>query len=620
MNKLNFVAFKKFFSKISVKIFFLNLFLSFIFFFFLENKMQFNFKVFICSGITSFLCWEFIEICSNLIKNKILKTIYFLLVSFLVTLLYVSTFFLFREFQNFINASMIKYVFDDYSFLFLYIKVYLFNLKGILFLVIWLGLFFGIFYKHIFQRKVKNIVKEIIKIILIIVSILVLLNQTKKLVLNKFRLLDESFLMGIKNLKSLEKQNNLKLYNSFDRLTVKKSESPSDFNILLIINESFNKYGLGIYGMKSEYAKFINDYLDSVKDRLVVFHNFYSNAGCTDVSIPSIMTGVSPENSLEKLHLLPLIWSYAKAKSMKSVFASAQNYNWVNFDTFLFSLPNSPDYFKTALDTNEPIIHDCGIDDLKAVKYFKKDLEKLNKDEKFLAIYNSNALHSPFQQSSKYLKNDKKSDFKYDNALYILDYAWKEIFDFFEEKNLLKDTIIIFTGDHSTPLTNNIVRLYSMKKDTLNIPFFIIFPEKFIKEHKDLFDNIKKNETVLASNIDIIPTIMTILNLEEKNSEIVNLLDGKSLFKDIKDRIVIMSNNTEFRRQDIELFAIYCDKNSFTFSTQEKEAFYDLEKDPLQKNNIWDEISNDKKEKIFDIIKNNKRLQEIYNEGKKIEK
>ena len=158
-----------------------------------------------------------------------------------------------------------------------------------------------------------------------------------------------------------------------------------------------------------------------------------------------------------------------------------------------------------------------------------------------------------------------------------------------------------------------------MKKDTLNIPFFIIFPEKFIKEHKDLFDNIKKNETVLASNIDIIPTIMTILNLEEKNSEIVNLLDGKSLFKDIKDRIVIMSNNTEFRRQDIELFAIYCDKNSFTFSTQEKEAFYDLEKDPLQKNNIWDEISNDKKEKIFDIIKNNKRLQEIYNEGKKIE-
>lgn len=256
---------------------------------------------------------------------------------------------------------------------------------------------------------------------------------------------------------------------------------------------------------------------------------------------------------------------------MKSIFCSAQRYNWANFDRFLFGIQNESDYVKTASEIKSHIVHDCGVDDMIAVEYFKKDLEKIKEDEKFLAIYNSNALHAPYQEDSKYLKNENKSNFRYENALFIVDNAWKKNFEFFEEKKLLEDTIIIFTGDHSTCLDNRNVRIYSMRKDSLNIPFFIIFPEKFIKRHQDLFNKIKSNENVLASNIDIIPTIISLLELEEGNEEIIKLLDGKSLFSDIEKRNIYILNNTEFRRTERECFAIYSDEYSFAFMTYEKE-------------------------------------------------
>ena len=62
------------------------------------------------------------------------------------------------------------------------------------------------------------------------------------------------------------------------------------------------------------------------RNSFVVFHHAFSNSSATDVSMPSILTGVAPFESGHKLHEMPFLWDWGHAAGMRTWALSSFRY------------------------------------------------------------------------------------------------------------------------------------------------------------------------------------------------------------------------------------------------------------------------------------------------------
>ena len=69
----------------------------------------------------------------------------------------------------------------------------------------------------------------------------------------------------------------------------------------------------------------------------VVFPKGYANSNTTNVSIPSLLTGLSPDATSTDFHTLPVAWNYAKAAQSQTFLFTSQDWTWEHFDHFFFS-------------------------------------------------------------------------------------------------------------------------------------------------------------------------------------------------------------------------------------------------------------------------------------------
>jgi len=116
---------------------------------------------------------------------------------------------------------------------------------------------------------------------------------------------------------------------------VSEADIGDTYNIVLVINESFGKDYLPFYGKQGRSTPFLERWIRSEKDKFVIFRNAFSNSTATDLSVPSILTGVAPYEDNEKPRRMPLLWDWAKAVGYKTVLVSSQRYTWSDFDKFL---------------------------------------------------------------------------------------------------------------------------------------------------------------------------------------------------------------------------------------------------------------------------------------------
>jgi glucan phosphoethanolaminetransferase (alkaline phosphatase superfamily) len=212
-------------------------------------------------------------------------------------------------------------------------------------------------------------------------------------------------------------------------------------------------------------------------DHFFLFDYAHTNSTATDVSVPSMLTGVAPWESGRKVHTLPLLWDWAKAGGMRTLFVSAKVYSWGNLNSFLLS--PGPDIFVTPAEMKAPLFNDVGVDEMIAVRKFCDELRALPYGSRFLAMYNSSALHWPFQQTSPLLASEPRSASRYQNAAAILDEAFRELYSCLDSTGLLENTLLIMTSDHgdADKLEHGRVhRLYCFYDEITNIPFLIRTP------------------------------------------------------------------------------------------------------------------------------------------------
>jgi glucan phosphoethanolaminetransferase (alkaline phosphatase superfamily) len=134
--------------------------------------------------------------------------------------------------------------------------------------------------------------------------------------------------------------------------------------IILMLYESWGLQELAFYGAQQNPMPALNSWIEREPGQFLVFENAFTNSTTTDVSIPSMMTGVAPWESTDKLHERPLVWDWAKAAGMHTVLVSSKGFSWQHFSRFFFS-PGPHDKI-TRQTEGHPIVNDIGFDEILA--------------------------------------------------------------------------------------------------------------------------------------------------------------------------------------------------------------------------------------------------------------
>ena len=524
--------------------------------------------------------------------NFIMKHVFALLFSFLFVGLIISNGFVFNEFGQCLNASMINFVIKDLHYLLDYFKTYLVSFYGVVFLM---GVY-GFYWLWRPKERVKGVRYKKRTYFFITVLVLLFILQIdflrKKAVIYQLPIV-ASTLVGVAELSINNLSHRTLIYPLFNSKRARLNSHSLNKklpNVILVLNESWGKnQGLPFYQNPDENAMpKLTNRIQLSPENWAVFNQALTNSTATDVSVPSVLTGVAPYESGAQLHYMPLLWDWAKAAKKNTFLLTSQRFSWGHFDDFFFS--SSLDKHFSAEDSKAPIINDLGIDDLIMIEELENVLHSISNESGFVGVINTNCLHAPYQQTSNQLGSQPQYKTNYKNALSILDETLERVFKTLGNK--LDDTIIIISSDHGEePLYTKHAapRIYSFYEEFFGIPFLIYLPKKWQGEYPDLAKQIKKNTNTTIQNIDIFPTIAHLLSLDKINPNIFQQFQGHSLASVIPDdRYIIGLNTNDNRWWNQEGIGIAQGSYRWIGSNVSGIFYSDLRLDLDQVNNQWD--------------------------------
>ncbi|WP_082743083.1 sulfatase-like hydrolase/transferase [Methylobacterium aquaticum] len=344
----------------------------------------------------------------------------------------------------------------------------------------------------------------------------------------------------------------------------KNPESRSCRNIIVFVNESAGDDIRSPVHPSRSLADAIRE-VSQRPDSWICPSNIFTNSSCTDVILPTILTGCAPIESFEKLHALPLIFQLAKSNNINTAIFTSTILTWCNFDQFLCS--PSIDTIYSADRAGLPIINDFSGDDFIAASEASNYI-KQQKGNICIFIY-FKSLHTPFQsESSCQIPSSMKA--RRERAAYITTESHRIVIDALHETGRFDESLIFCLGDHGETLGNDgtnaeLAGARAIKfSETILKPLFIIKPPKSITT--SMKNNLATNAARLITMYDIAPTIADYLGVGlPKGMQ----YKGYSMFHPIPiDRISYALNTNEWRSWPQSCVAIARGRDRITIDYQ----------------------------------------------------
>ncbi len=367
-----------------------------------------------------------------------------------------------------------------------------------------------------------------------------------------------------------------------------KTKKQPQFNILLIIFESLRAQNMQIYGYGRETTPFLCSLSRSNPDSLYVFEKNFTVSTTTMLAIPAILTGVTPEQPGVYFETFPFLWEYAGMINYKTFFISSQSMNWYRFDRY-YSL-GRPDYFWNRDNSGLPSFNDFGIDDSLTVEWLNRHIAK-NAKRPFFGVMQFNTTHYPYKVPEKDIKWSGKYIDRYDNSVLRQDALLEKIFRNLSELGLLKNTVVIMTGDHGEAFKehNSIGHIDTYNSETVSIPLIMYVPPRINSLINSL--QLRANTAINTSNADITPTVINMLGVRDDKqvSRIYRNFTGKNLMAYIdRDRDIITLNSSEIMKFNSGVSLI---KDNYHYILRTnivpyRKELYNHKTDPMELNNI----------------------------------
>ena len=310
-----------------------------------------------------------------------------------------------------------------------------------------------------------------------------------------------------------------------ERTNVQSGMSPKK-NVVMIMIESLSfKY---IDYLSGQYYG-VTPNIDRFARNGLVFENFFANGQRSVDGAQSILTGIPP------LPGMPDITALSVNYSSLGQLASDNHYRTIFLTTTLreaFSMDliagaaGFDDYhgledYPLLLNYIDAADRPLGWD-YEAFMYLLKQLEgeKLN----YVAFVNASSDHTPFarmQEPFNQYEHGTDTEGGYLNMLHYTDWALGEFINEYKKRKDFEETVFIITADHALPHFQGVEPYGKFR-----IPLIIYSPKNISPGRSQMF----------ASQIDLFPTIIKLLDFEGKYSAIgKNILDTEKSFAVVKD-------------------------------------------------------------------------------------
>ena len=310
-----------------------------------------------------------------------------------------------------------------------------------------------------------------------------------------------------------------------ERTNVQSGMSPKKNVVMIMIESLSSKYIDYLSGQN--YGVTLN--IDRFARNGLVFENFFANGQRSVDGAQSILTGIPP------LPGMPDITSLSVNYSSLGQLASDNHYRTIFLTTTLresFSMDliagaaGFDDYhgledYPLLLNYIDAADRPLGWD-YEAFMYLLKQLE--GEKSNYVAFVNASSDHTPFarmQEPFNQYEHGTDTEGGYLNMLNYTDWALGEFINEYKKRKDFDETVFIITADHALPHFQG-----SDPYGKFRIPLIIYSPKNISPGKSQMF----------ASQIDLFPTIIKLLDLEGKYSAIgKNILDTEKSFAVVKD-------------------------------------------------------------------------------------
>ena len=310
-----------------------------------------------------------------------------------------------------------------------------------------------------------------------------------------------------------------------ERTNVQSGMSPKKNVVMIMIESLSSKYIDYLSGQN--YG--VTPNIDRFARNGLVFENFFANGQRSVDGAQSILTGIPP------LPGMPDITALSVNYSSLGQLASDNHYRTIFLTTTLresFSMDliagaaGFDDYhgledYPLLLNYIDAADRPLGWD-YEAFMYLLKQLE--GEKSNYVAFVNPCSDHTPFarmQEPFNQYEHGTDTEGGYLNMLHYTDWALGEFINEYKKRKDFEETVFIITADHALPHFQGVEPYGKFR-----IPLIIYSPKNISPGRSQMF----------ASQIDLFPTIIKLLDLEGKYSAIgKNILDTEKSFAVVKD-------------------------------------------------------------------------------------
>ena len=306
-----------------------------------------------------------------------------------------------------------------------------------------------------------------------------------------------------------------------------------------------------------------------------VFPHAFTNSSATDISVPSLLTGVDPTTGTDELQRMPLVYSIAKSRGYRTAFFTSQDYTWFGLRTFFTS--RHLDTFVSGDMTGQPTANLMGIDDSYIADKIFDYITSQPLGQPLFLVINNNALHVPYQTKSQTAVPDLSGDSKR-KAAYILEHVYGRVFQALRQSGRLEGTLFVVTSDHGESHPNRPrknARLDSHFDEVINIPFAVRLPFGALPEMKT---QLRQNVDRTVENLDIAPTLAWLLGAR---APVGSSYAGLSLFTKLpRNRVSVSVTNNEWKQWTPKAFGLAGGNDRLVYSDRIGMQYFDVSRDP----------------------------------------
>ncbi|KJR40153.1 arylsulfatase [Candidatus Magnetoovum chiemensis] len=368
-----------------------------------------------------------------------------------------------------------------------------------------------------------------------------------------------------------------KTQNRRDISALTKDKKP---NIFILFMESMRAKEIGTYGAKEE----LTPTFDKLAQKGWLWENFYANGVQTPrgalAALASVYPTFDPTPIARSNPSMPLLGlgTILKNNGYETEFQHNGSIAFDNKIPFFKNLGFDTILGMEQLDPDNKYDHNdgWGFGDVIFAKLLAERLNKQPVDNPLFLLAFTVSTHHPWiipepSMAIYPVYSDNEYE-RYRNCVHYTDIALKELFDNLSD-DALNNTIFILLADTSAPMgehDDNFVLIVYLYEENVRIPFLIYAPG-FIKEGRRFKE--------IASQVDITPTILDMLNIKTLNTAV-----GRSLLAEPVNEPYAISTNPFF----LQWISIRQSNYHLFFSLSEPRGFlFDVEKDPYEKNDLY---------------------------------